>query len=138
MGRKAKLRKQRKPITVTLSGEQAEVFDQQMESDHDWFEGTTECVRFRPEIEGEFDTYQMLGQRINGLVPFDSNGAPLDVPLDWVCVVEVSRALTGKAHGIRVRIPCPAPRSGVWREQMAKHAMELAPYFASVIQANGT
>ena len=71
MGRTAKHKADRRAKTITLTGEQAEVFDEQMDSDRDWFEGSSECVHFRPEIPGEFNEQLMLGWQPPYIQTFD-------------------------------------------------------------------
>lgn len=46
MGRNAKRKQERNARRIVLTGEQAEVFDVQMDSDRDWLEGSDEFVRF--------------------------------------------------------------------------------------------
>jgi len=127
MGRKAKLRKDRKPIHIRLSGEQAEVFDEQMESDRQWFEGSAEMVRFRPEIEGEWNEQKMLGFVSPALVTKDPVTGKED-PTNWTCVLDLGRVtgMTTKASGWRTRFPCSAPTSGKLRNKMAAQAVAFA------------
>jgi hypothetical protein len=47
--------------TIRLSGEQAEVFDDQMDVDRDLMEATDDFIAFRPSIDGEWSEQIMLG-----------------------------------------------------------------------------
>lgn len=127
MGRKARIRKDRKPIHIRLSGEQAEVFDEQMESDREWFEGSTEMVRFRPEIEGEWNEQKMLGFVSPALVTKDPRTGKAD-PANWTCVLDLGRVtgMTTEASGWRTRFPCSAPSTGKLRSDMAAKAIAFA------------
>ena len=135
MGRNAKTRKARKPQRITLTGEQAEVFDEQMDSDRDWFQGSDECVRFRPEIEGEFNEQKMLGKEPPFIQLFDTDsGEDMTLSLDWVCVIEISRITTGENAGLRTRMRCPAPTSGALRELMSDYAISYARGLVRIMQ----
>ena len=133
MGRnsKRKSRRHAKTTQVRLAGEQAEVFDEQMNSDRDWFKGSDECVRFRPEIDGEFNEYLMFGHQIPFIEAFElETGKKFDVPLDWVCVIDVIRAVEGGGpSGCRTRMRCPAPLNGEIRKAMAEYAIKHAHSF---------
>jgi len=93
MGRNSKRKADRRAKTITLTGEKAEVFDEQMDSDRYWFEGSEECVRFRPEIPGEFNDCRVVGGKPPYIQVFDlETGEDISAPLDWVCVVDISYA----------------------------------------------
>ena len=47
--------------TINLSGEQAEVFNEQMDTDRKLMEATDDFIAFRPAIEGEWNEGIMLG-----------------------------------------------------------------------------
>jgi hypothetical protein len=128
MGRNAKRKQDRKRNHITLAGEQAEVFDAQMDSDRDWFSGSDQCVRFRPEIDGEFNDQLMLGHQPNYIQTFDlETGENIDLPLGWVCVIEVGRAVNwGGPDGFRTRLRCPAPLNGQVRQAMVDYAIRYA------------
>ena len=124
MGRNAKRKQDRKARRVTLSGEQAEVFDAQMDSDREWFDDSSELVRFRPEIEGEFNEYLMLGGQPPSLQAFDlRTGNEIETLRDWVCVVELSRVISGVTHGKRLRMRCPAPVNAQVRQAITDSAI---------------
>lgn len=141
MGRNAK-RKQdrnRNRNRITLTGEQAEVFDAQMDSDRDWFSGSDECVRFRPEIEGEFNEYALMGGQPPFIQTFDlETGEDVDMPRGWVCVIEVGRAVNwGGPDGFRTRLRCPAPVNGQVRQAMADYAIRYAHGVYQTLIAKG-
>jgi hypothetical protein len=137
MGRNAKRKADRRAKTITLSGEQAEVFDEQMDSDRDWFEGSNECVRFRPEIPGEFNEQLMLGGQPPYIQIFDlKTGEDIDATLDWVCVVDIIRAIEGGGpSGCRTRLRCPAPINGQIRQSLANYAISFAQGFIQTLKA---
>jgi hypothetical protein len=123
MGRNSKRKAERR--TIHLTGEQAKVFDAQMDSDRDWFEGSRQGVRFRPEIDSEFDQQLALGQQPYCLRCFDlKTGESITAPLGWVCVVDIGQALGADGpSGWRTRLRCPAPINGRIRQEMASSAI---------------
>ena len=137
MGRNAKRKAERRAKTITLTGEQAEVFDEQMDSDRDWFEGSSECVRFRPEIPGEFNEQLMLGGLPPYIQAFDlETGEDIAAPLDWVCVIDIIRSINGGGpSGCRTRLRCPAPLNGQIRRAMADYAIRYARMALETLKA---
>ena len=128
MGRKAKRKAERRVNIITIAGEQGEVFDEQMNSDHEWFKGSNQPVRFRPEISGEFNDYLMLGYQPPSIESFGvGTGKDNPITLDWVCVVDISRATEDhRLLGARIRLRCPAPLSGQLRQALADYAIRYA------------
>jgi hypothetical protein len=126
MGRNSKRKAERR--TIRLTGEQAKVFDAQMDSDRDWFKGSRQGVRFRPEIDGEFDHQLALGQQPNCIRCFDpETGKATTASLGWVCVVDIGQALGADGpSGWRTRLRCPPPISGRIRQEMASSAIAFA------------
>lgn len=114
---------------IFLSGEQGEVFDEQMQTDREAFESTDECVIFRPEIDGEWLEYTVLGGEPPFIEIYDlETEETINTALDWVCVVDVGRA-TGKTKepsGCRMRIRCPMPTSPILAEQIKSNAIDMA------------
>ena len=139
MGRNAKRKQERNRSRITLTGEQAEVFDQQMQSDRDWFSGSNELVRFRPEIEGEFNEQLMLGHQPPFIQAFDlETGEDVEIPGGWVCVIEVGRVVKwGGSDGFRTRLRCPAPVNGQLRQAMANYALNYARQIFLTLRAQG-
>ena len=137
MGRTAKHKADRRAKTITLTGEQAEVFDEQMDSDRDWFEGSSECVRFRPEIPGEFNEQLMLWWQPPYIQTFDlETGEDIAASLVWVCVVDIIRAIEGGSpSGCRTRLRCPAPLNGQIRQAMAAYAIRYARVALDTLKA---
>lgn len=140
MGRNAKRKAERRAKTITLTGEQAEVFDEQMDSDRDWFEGSNQSVRFRPEIPGEFNEQLMLGVQVPSIELFNlETGEDLATPLDWVCVVDIFRAVKGGGpSGCRTRLRCPAPLNGQVRQALADYAIRYAHMALAELKAQKT
>jgi hypothetical protein len=99
--------------TIRLAGEQAEVFDNQMDVDKALMASTPSCVAFRPAIDGEFSEYQVIGERVPCIAPFQTEARP-----DWVCVCDVGRIQRkgGPASGLRVRFQCPQPQNDAQRD----------------------
>jgi hypothetical protein len=129
--------KENQPVNIELSGEQAEVFDYQMDSDKEWFDSSHDWVFFRPEIEGEFNEYIMMGENPpDCLLQNLETGKLINTPLDWVCVIDIGRALSKKkkapASGFRVRFRCPPPYNGVVRKALRNYAFNYAEWFVSV------
>lgn len=123
MGRKAKLRASRKPQRILVAGEQAEVFDQQMDADREWFESSDQAFYFRPEIDGEFNEYTMLGSEppfVHAVVSTPSGIC--QVELGWVCVVDVGRYLgqVEAPSGCRIRVRTSPPLQADVREYLTK------------------
>ena len=111
---KASKRKKSKSQTIRLAGEQAEVFDAQMDADRKMFEQTDSCVCFRPQIPGEWNEHQMLGHEPPIIGP--TRNGQIDFLLEectWTAVVDIGRAdrvakgdLPGAPTGMRARIAC--------------------------------
>ena len=137
MGRNAKRKAERRTKTITLAGEQAAVFNEQMDSDRDWFEGSDQCVRFRPEIPGEFNEQKMLGHQVPSIELFNlETGEDVSAALDWVCVVDIFRAVKGGGpSGCRTRLRCPAPINGQLRGALADYAIRYAHSMLAALKA---
>lgn len=107
--------------TIRLVGEQAEAFDQQMDTDRDWFESSTDAFYFRPEIESEFDEYIIAGSTppyvIAEVSTSQGNG---ELPLGWVCVVDIGRYIekSETPTGFRCRIRTSPPVNSEIRESL--------------------
>lgn len=120
------------PKEQVLTGEQAEVFDHQMDTDRELMEATDDCIAFRPTIEGEFSEYIVAGGRPPQIVLTEGgpDGAFLyDVPGgQWTAVVDLGRAFLGytEASGMRMRLLCPPPIDGGIREAIREAALETA------------
>lgn len=116
-----------KPNEIRLAGEQAEVFDAQMDSDREWFEASRDWIRFRPEIEGEFNEHIMLGESPPYVSLYDmETGEGIDVSMGWVCVIDIGRAMSNEKDpppsGVRTRFRCPPPVDGVVRQAIVDYA----------------
>ena len=136
MGRKARLRQDRNmPSSWHVCLAPANDSDEYTQSDRAWFEGSTECIRFRPEIEGEFDKQQKLGYT-PPYINLHVNGKECESP-SWVCVVEVSRLSSGKTLGVRRRMRCPAPINGKCRKIMADYALEKTRLCLDDLRSSG-
>lgn len=117
--------------TIRLSGEQAEVFDDQMDVDRELMEATDDFIAFRPAIEGEWNEQIMLGHDPQRLTCMAEGGAIYPGPYDWTCVVDVGR-LTGttkEASGFRVRFQCPEPYFEELRQVLRNGAAERVLVF---------
>lgn len=121
---------------IRVAGEQAEVFDNQMDADKALMEATDDCVVFRPEIEGEWNEMIMLGGRPQALLVCDSVTHELiDKPYGWTCVIDVQRAVEGTCapSGMRTRLQCPEPTSDI-RESLRQAAIAYAKAFIALLQ----
>ena len=106
---------------IHIVGEQAEVFDQQMDADRDWFESTSEAFYFRPEIEGEFNDFIVGGGEPPCVYAVaETDEGDKEVPGGWVCVVDIGRYVMRdkEPSGCRMRIRTSAPITGVLREKL--------------------
>lgn len=112
--------------TIRLAGEQAEVFDDQMDVDRDLMEATDDFIAFRPTIEGEWNEQIMLGCDPQRLTCMAEGGGIYLGPYDWTCVVDVGRlvSMTEEASGFRMRFQCPEPNSQELRQALRKGAAE--------------
>lgn len=125
--------------TIMLAGEQAEVFDNQMDVDKALMEATNDCVAFRPQIEGEWNEFTMLGikpTRIQALLVYDSgNNALIDLPYNWTCVIDVLQAVNAlaKPSGFRMRLQCPEPTMAI-RGSLREVAISYAKAAVAVLQ----
>ena len=136
MGRKAKVRQERKFPVIRLAGEQAEVFDNQMDVDREWFESSAETFYFRPEIDGEFNEYALVGSEVPTAraVFCPHGGIPQELPLGWVCVTDIGRALNGgngDATGWRFRVRTSAPANPQVRQVLLDHVKDYLCDFLS-------
>ena len=122
MGRKSKSKANRRSSQhVVLAGEQAEVFDTQMDTDRAWFEANDHVAYIRPQIPGEWNEQKMLGHEpiTIGLDAPDGTPAFLPQQATWTAVVDLGRlrALVEDNNpdtppsGCRTRFACPPPLS---------------------------
>jgi hypothetical protein len=128
--------------TIRLAGEQAEVFDNQMDADKALMEATDDCVAFRPQIEGEWNEFAVIGSRPQALLVYDSASNELiDQPCNWTCVIDVFKAVNALAEpsGCRTRLPCPEPTMairGKLREAAISYAKTLVAIWGEQSKAN--
>lgn len=128
MGKNAKRRQERKTKHIRLAGEQAEVFDNQMDVDSEWFQNSDEPVFFRPQIEGEWNQHTATGKSPPTIDFFDEDGQVIEAKKDWTCVVDVGRVLKGggPASGFRTRLAVAAPITPPIRQAMKEQAIAWA------------
>jgi hypothetical protein len=129
MGKNAKRKKQRKNSKtkeVYLVGEQAEVFDEQMTTDREWFEASRESVYFRPQIDGEFSEFTMMGHEVPSIDIFGDGDQPAPVRKDWTCVIDLGRIMNqgGPPSGWRTRLAVPCPITPQIRQAMLEAAVD--------------
>ena len=122
---------------IHLVGEQGEAFDQHMDADRDWFESSSEAFYFRPEIEGEFDEFLIMGSEppfVHALV--EAPKGIVKLPLGWTCVVDVGRYLMKDQapSGIRMRIRTSAPINGDVRESLLEGVCEYIELAAASLK----
>jgi hypothetical protein len=131
MGRASNRKRRQRPENfIRLAGEQAEVFDAQMDTDKKKFEEIEGCVYFRPQIPGEFNEQKMLGFEVPMIGPM---AGFLPQQCTWTAVVDLGRAYQiandeppGKASGCRTRYKCPPALTFADQELYAQVAMYLA------------
>lgn len=120
---------------ITLSGEKAEHFDDQMDADRAFAESSDDCVFFRPAMDGEWDTLIEMGSMPPRLLLLDpETGEAFSGPYNWTCVVDILRA-TGacnKSSGCRTRLQCANPCTPALRSQMRQMAID---YVCSMVNA---
>jgi hypothetical protein len=107
---------------MKLSPEAEELVNYQSELDCELLKSMDNTVAFRPQIDGEFDVERSLGCARSRIV------ADRQIPGgDWVCVVDVLRALkrATKYSGFRVRVPCPPPVTPAVRNEIAEIAIAM-------------
>jgi hypothetical protein len=122
--------------TIRLAGEQAKVFDNQMDVDKALMEATDDCVAFRPEIEGEWNEFVLIGSRPQALLVYDSaSNTPIDQPCNWTCVIDVFKAVNALAEpsGCRTRLPCPEPTMAI-RGKLREAAISYAKTAVAIWQ----
>jgi hypothetical protein len=122
--------------TIRLSGEQAEVFDDQMDIDRDLMEAVDDCVAFRPEIDGEWNEAIMLGETPPRFRLFKvETQEELSSSYGWTCVIDVGRAVLGQSSpsGCRMRAQCPAPATQEVRDALRDYAIHYAKASASTL-----
>ena len=112
---------------INLTGKPAEQFDNQMDVDRAFAEASDDCVFFRPEMNGEWDTLIQMGSAPARLWMFDAEtDEALPGPYNWTCVVDILRA-TGAAtesSGCRTRLQCANPCTPERRAQMRQMAID--------------
>ena len=121
---------------IRLAGEQAEVFDNQMDVDKALIEATNDCVAFRPQIEGEWNEFTMLGRRPQALLVYDpANNELIDQPYNWTCVIDILQAVNALAEpsGCRTRLPCPEPTMAI-RGRLREAAISYAKTAVAIWQ----
>ncbi|MGA1114784.1 MAG: hypothetical protein ACO3TI_07555, partial [Aquiluna sp.] len=120
--------------TIKLSGEQAEVFNEQMDTDRKLMEATDDFIAFRPAIEGEWNEGIMLGYDLPRLDCITENGVTYAGPYDWTCVVDMGRLRFGTKEptGARMRFQCPEPNSERLREALRQDAADRVLSFLKV------
>lgn len=111
-----------------------------MATDRKWFENTTDWFYLRPEIEGEFNEYTMLGHDVPTIIQYDlSTGEKIDTPANWVCVIDVGRAkrrnFVTPPSGFRMRYRCVAPLNSYIRQQIADYAYDMMGFQLDAIKA---
>jgi hypothetical protein len=127
---------------IRLAGEQGEVFDQQMDTDRDWFESHRGVLYFRPQIPGEWNEQLALGIAIPTAGPLGPDGS-LDFLPDqavWTAVVDlgrflriaVDRAPAAPATGFRTRLRVVPPLTHAARRDMA---VAVIAYVRCTLQA---
>lgn len=120
---------------ITLQGEKAEHFDDQMDADRAFAESSDDCVFFRPAMDGEWDTLIEMGSMPPRLLLLDpETGQTFPGPYNWTCVVDILR-VTGacnESSGCRTRLQCPNPCTADLRTQMRQMAID---YVCSMINA---
>jgi hypothetical protein len=115
--------------TIRIAGEQAEVFNDQMDTDRDLMEAVDDCVAFRPEIDGEWNEHIMLGDTPPRLaLRYCNTGKVYPGPYNWTCVLDLGRALYGEkaASGWRMRFQCPEPATAELRAALKDFAIDFA------------
>ena len=128
MGKNAKRRQDRKDNEIRLTGEQAEAFDHQMDTDSEWFQNSDESVFFRPQIDGEWNEHTAIGASPPTIDFFDEDGQVIEAKKDWTCVVDVGRVLKGggPASGWRTRLAVAPPLTAPIRQAMKEQAIAWA------------
>jgi len=143
MGRASNRKRQRRPENIIrLAGEQAEVFDAQMDADKAKFEQINGCVYFRPQIPGEFNEQIAIGCEVAMLGP--STGF-LPQQCTWTAVVDLVRAHRvangeppGEASGCRTRYKCVPVLTAADEAWCSQIAQEYALHQLSILRAAST
>jgi hypothetical protein len=123
--------------TIRLSGEQAEVFDDQMDVDRDLMEATDDFIAFRPSIDGEWSEQIMLGYEPQRLtIGIKGTDEIYPGPYDWTCVVDVGRLVSNckDASGMRVRFQCPNPNFEELRQVLRQAASQRVIDFLDILK----
>jgi len=121
-------------------GEQAEVFDHQMDVDKQWFESSPDAFYFRPEIEGEFDEYLVAGGEAPCIyAERDTPWGRERLPLGWVCVVDIGRYVdkSKEPSGWRCRIRTSPPKTGEIRKMLSDSVLEAVDNFIQALRDRG-
>lgn len=136
MGKNAKRRQDHKNKKIHLTGEQAEVFDHQMDVDSEWFQNSDEPVFFRPQIDGEWNQHIAAGSSPPTIDFFYENGQPVPAVKDWTCVIDVGRVLNGggPASGMRMRLAVAVPFTPQIREIMKEQAIAWTKSMVTMLQ----
>ena len=151
MGRNAKTRKDRKLPKISLAGEQAEVFCDQMDGDRAWFQSCDATHYFRPEIDGEFNDYLVVGSDAPFVHAVVQTSAGIgELPLGWVCVTDIGRYLNdgGPASTSRFRVRTSPPFQADVRQQLIvgvnyyvedfiRHVIQPDPKYGAVTEHDG-
>lgn len=142
MGQASKRKQQRRPQKpILLTGEQAEVFDAQMDADRAKFEQLEGFVYFRPQIPGEFNEQQMLGSEVLKLGPL---AGFLPQQCTWTAVVDLGRVdrlangqPLGEASGFRTRYKCVPVLTAADEAGCSQIALRLALQQLKVLREAG-
>lgn len=127
---------------ITVAGEQAEAFDQQMDVDREWFDTHPGVLFIRPQLPGEFNEQQALGYPVPAAGPVGPDGAPdfLMEEAVWTAVVDlgrlwrlaVQRRPPGPPTGCRTRLKVVPPLTHAARRDTAamviSYALNVAAY----------
>jgi len=145
MGKAQKRKSQHKKHIIKLTGEQAEIFDKQMDLDKLLFENSEAAVIYRPSIEGEFNEQKIIGCYVPIVGKF-RDGQPdfLDQQATWTIVVDIGRATNlakskppGPASGHRTRMRCLPVLSRKDEMEYASAAMSYALQAIDAIKRQG-
>lgn len=112
---------------IKVVGEQAEVFDYQLDHDRQLMEDTCDFMALRPEIEGEWDDAIMAGAEPVTFAIFSKEMNQLIERDWWVCVVDMGKLIDGttEGSGLRTRFRCSKPVNPGDVAQIRQAAIDL-------------